>query len=73
MTLSGSLSVGKPLAPTSAAEPVSDEELVGRLRDGDTAAGETLVGRFYPALTRYLHAPRPAMTTPPRNCTSRPG
>jgi RNA polymerase sigma factor (sigma-70 family) len=54
MSLSGSLSASTLPAPTPAVEAVSDEELVRRLRDGDAAAGETLVRRFYPALMRYL-------------------
>jgi RNA polymerase sigma factor (sigma-70 family) len=35
-------------------EPVSDEELLRRLRGGETAAGETLARRYYPSLMRYL-------------------
>ena len=33
---------------------ISDEALVQRLRDGDVAAGETLVARHHAALMRYL-------------------
>jgi RNA polymerase sigma-70 factor, ECF subfamily len=37
-------------------EPIdSDESLALRLRDGDTAAGEILVKRYYAPLMRYLH------------------
>ena len=32
----------------------SDESLAGRLRDGDLAAGEQLIGRFTTPLLRYL-------------------
>jgi RNA polymerase sigma-70 factor (ECF subfamily) len=42
---------------TSAAEPAqgeSDESLVLRLREGETAAGETLVKRHHQSLMRYL-------------------
>src|SRR4051812_4641662 len=44
------------LATTDAAEAPaeSDESLVHRLRDGETAAGETLVKRYHQSLMRYL-------------------
>ena len=32
---------------------MSDEELVKRIRQGDTAAGEELIGRYYAAVFRY--------------------
>jgi RNA polymerase sigma-70 factor, ECF subfamily len=35
-------------------EPISDEELLRRLRDGEPSAGETLARRYYPSLMRYL-------------------
>lgn len=35
--------------------PVTDEQLVDRLKDGDTAAGRELVERHCQALLRYLH------------------
>jgi RNA polymerase sigma factor (sigma-70 family) len=37
-----------------AIEPISDEELLRRLRGGDTSAGEALARRYYPTLMRYL-------------------
>jgi len=40
---------------TASPAEASDEELFDRLRRGDTAAGETLVGRHYEPLLRYLH------------------
>jgi RNA polymerase sigma-70 factor, ECF subfamily len=48
----GAASVG-PGSP-GAAYDISDEALVQRLRDGDVAAGETLVARHHAALMRYL-------------------
>lgn len=42
--------------PSQPAPPVvSDDQLVERLRHGETAAGEVLVGRHCQALLRYLH------------------
>jgi RNA polymerase sigma-70 factor, ECF subfamily len=38
----------------SAASDLPDDALVQRLRDGDVAAGETLVARHHAALMRYL-------------------
>jgi len=35
--------------------PATDEQLVDRLRDGDTSAGRELVDRHCQALLRYLH------------------
>jgi RNA polymerase sigma-70 factor (ECF subfamily) len=35
-------------------EPLSDEELLRRLRGGEPSAGETLARRYYPSLMRYL-------------------
>lgn len=35
--------------------PVTDEQLVDRLKDGDTSAGRELVDRHCQALLRYLH------------------
>lgn len=46
------LSLATSAAPAAPGE--SDESLVRRLRDGDTAAGETLVKRFHQPLMRYL-------------------
>jgi RNA polymerase sigma-70 factor (ECF subfamily) len=40
-------------APAAVASP-SDEALVQRVRDGDSAAGEALVKRYYQPLMRYL-------------------
>jgi RNA polymerase sigma-70 factor, ECF subfamily len=37
-----------------AIETISDEELLRRLRAGDTPAGEALARRYYPSLLRYL-------------------
>jgi RNA polymerase sigma-70 factor (ECF subfamily) len=41
-------------APVSVAAAVSDEALVDRLRGGDSAAGDTLVRRYFDPLMRYL-------------------
>ena len=41
-------------ASLPAIEPISDEELLRRLRGGETPAGETLARRYYPSLMRYL-------------------
>src|SRR5688572_24474105 len=41
-------------ASTAAAAPVTDEALAEQLRDGDVAAGETLVKRHFEPLMRYL-------------------
>ncbi len=41
-------------AITPAIEPITDEDLLRRLRGGETAAGETLARRYYPSLMRYL-------------------
>jgi RNA polymerase sigma-70 factor (ECF subfamily) len=43
-----------PLVQEPATPVVSDEALLQRLRDGDVAAGETLVKRHYTALLHYL-------------------
>jgi len=48
----GAISV-VPSLPGAPAD-ISDEALVQRLRDGDVAAGETLVARHHAALMRYL-------------------
>jgi RNA polymerase sigma-70 factor (ECF subfamily) len=53
-SLSVSLRASNPSASGAAIEPVSDEELLRRLRGGDTSAGETLARRYYPSLMRYL-------------------
>src|SRR2546426_619027 len=46
----------KPGAATSAGGgQLSDEELVERLRDGATSAGEVLVRRYHESLMRYLN------------------
>ena len=54
MVSSGLLSASTLPVPIPPVEAVSDEDLVRRMRDGDTAAGEALVRRFYPSLIRYL-------------------
>ncbi len=54
MSVSGSLSITKGPETTPAIDAISDEELVRRLRDGETAAGETLVRRYHVSLMRYL-------------------
>jgi len=41
-------------APAPVIEAISDEELLRRLRGGETSAGETLAKRYYPSLMRYL-------------------
>jgi RNA polymerase sigma-70 factor (ECF subfamily) len=41
--------------PLPGPPPVPDEQLVNRLRDGDTKAGQLLVERHCQALLRYLH------------------
>src|SRR5690242_6573399 len=46
-----SLSLASSALPASAQ---TDEQLVGRLRSGETAAGETLVRRYHQPLMRYL-------------------
>ena len=44
-----------PMSPVNSAQEVSsDESLLLRLRDGDVAAGEVLVARYYLPLMRYL-------------------
>jgi len=43
-----------PVARESPSPAVSDEALLRRLREGDAAAGETLVGRHCQALLHYL-------------------
>jgi RNA polymerase sigma-70 factor (ECF subfamily) len=55
--IDGHLLVEPLLAVESPAEPAveTDESLALRLRDGDTAAGEVLVKRFYQPLMGYLH------------------
>jgi RNA polymerase sigma-70 factor, ECF subfamily len=40
--------------PAGGSAGISDEALVQRLRDGDVAAGETLVARYHAPLMRYL-------------------
>ena len=52
--LSVSLRASTSPAFAAAIEPISDEELLRRLRGGETSAGETLARRYYPALMRYL-------------------
>src|SRR5207247_9016818 len=44
-----------PVGPGVSVAVESDESLALRLRDGDAAAGETLVKRFHQPLIRYLH------------------
>jgi len=53
-SLSVSLRASTSDAFVPAIEPISDEELVRRLRGGETSAGETLARRYYPSLMRYL-------------------
>ncbi len=48
------LAADRLLADEVAAVQISDEELLRRLRFGETAAGETLARRYYPTLMRYL-------------------
>jgi RNA polymerase sigma-70 factor (ECF subfamily) len=52
--LSVSLRASTSPAFVPAIEPITDEELLRRLRGGETSAGETLARRYYPALMRYL-------------------
>lgn len=51
------LTIAKDASAASEPAPpvVSDEQLVERLRQGETAAGEVLVERYCEALLRYLH------------------
>jgi RNA polymerase sigma factor (sigma-70 family) len=49
----GATGSGGQTGPAGAAE-TADEVLVARLRDGDVAAGETLVARYHAPLMRYL-------------------
>ena len=50
---SDAAAAGRPGGANGAAGP-SDEALVRRLRDGDAAAGEALVGRYAEPLLKYL-------------------
>jgi RNA polymerase sigma-70 factor (ECF subfamily) len=52
--LSVSLRASTSSALVSAVEPISDEELLRRLRGGESSAGEALARRYYPSLMRYL-------------------
>ena len=52
MSVSLRASTSSALVP--AIEPISDEELLRKLRGGDSSAGETLARRYYPSLMRYL-------------------
>jgi RNA polymerase sigma factor (sigma-70 family) len=53
-SLSVSLRASTSPALAPAIEPISDEELLRRLRIGETHAGETLARRYCPTLMRYL-------------------
>jgi RNA polymerase sigma factor (sigma-70 family) len=52
--LSVSLRASTSPALVPATEVISDEDLLRRLRGGETSAGETLARRYYPSLMRYL-------------------
>jgi RNA polymerase sigma-70 factor (ECF subfamily) len=49
------LTVAQDVPPSTGSPPPTDEQLVNRLRHGETAAGQILVERYCQPLLRYLH------------------